>query len=206
MTSIATAFASDRAPCAQLPARRAPKEFDHVRAPRRPRLHVRRAEAGDIPELLRSAEAEIGAALASERAVTAIAAAHPDALWVFLRDGRIVGGFAMLMLDEAGLAALLADRIDLRQPSTALLARPGEAPAAIYVWAVLGRALAAEGIATVIERLQAPPYGSADIFALPASAHGLRLMRSLGFRPMPGHGRGLHVYVRLANRSHSREV
>ena len=116
MASIATAFASDRASCARSPARRAPKEFDHVRAPRRPRLEVRRAEPSDIPQLLRSAEAEIGMALAPERTVAAVAAAHPDALWAFRRAGRVVGGFAMLMLDKAGLRELLADRIDCDNP------------------------------------------------------------------------------------------
>jgi hypothetical protein len=177
------------------------KEIEYVRLPSRPRLDVKRGQIGDIPSMLRLGEAAIGVSLASEEAVARIVGAHPDALWSFWRHDRFVGGTALLMLNAKGLAALLADQIDLGDPPARALAQPGEPPAAIYVWAMLGGAMAAEGIAHVFVRLQHYPYERSDIFGLPTTADGARFQRSFGMRPVPGHPRSLHRYVRLANRN-----
>lgn len=176
------------------------KEFDLVTLPPRQRVDARPAVPRDIPLLLDYAEAAMGIPLASAATVARITCAHPDSLWSFWRHGRLVGGFAVLMLNAEGLKALLADEIDLGDPPADLLASPGLRPAAIYVWAILGAAIASEGIARVIVRLQQYPYELADVFALPATADGLRFMRGLRFRLMPGHPRQLHRYLRLANR------
>jgi hypothetical protein len=177
------------------------KEFDRVSAPLRRRVEARRAIFSDIPELLGDAEVAMGISLAHEDTVRRIVQAHPDSLWSFWRNGKLVGGFAMLMLNPSGLLALLRDCIDLKDPPTSLLMAPGQPPAAIYVWAVFGPFAHAEGIARVIERLRQPPYAQSDVYALPATADGLRFMRRLGFRTVAGHRRSLHRYVRLANRT-----
>jgi hypothetical protein len=105
------------------------------------------------------------------------------------------------MLNRRGVEALIGDALDLGDPPTSVLAAPGDRPAGIYVWALLrSSAVAAEGIARVIVRLQQFPYERSDLFALPATPDGLRFMRGLGFRPVPGHPRSLHHYVRFANR------
>lgn len=176
------------------------KEFDRVTAPPRRRVDAQRSAASDIPELLRDAEVAMGISLAQKDTVERIVEAHPDSLWSFRRNGRLVGGFAMLMLNSSGLTALLNDSIDLKDPPAILLTTFGQQPAAIYVWAVFGPFAHSEGIARVIERLQRPPYGQSDVYALPATADGLRFMRRLGFCPVAGHRRSLHRYVRLANR------
>jgi hypothetical protein len=164
------------------------KEFDLVTVPPRHRVDARRAQIADIPSLLRYAEAAMGVA-------------HPDSLWCFWRRDRLVGGVALLMLNRSGCAALHDDSIDLGNPPPAIFASAGQRPAAIYVWAILGAAIASEGIAQVIVRLQQPPYEQADIFALPATADGLRFTRGLGFHLVPQHPRALYRYVRLANRT-----
>jgi hypothetical protein len=143
----------------------------------------------------------MGVTLAPAITVARIARAHPDSLWGFWRHDCFVGGFAFLMLNRRGVEALLGDAIDLADPPPSVLAAPGDRPAAIYVWALLrSSAVAAEGIARVIVRLQQFPYERSDLFALPATPDGLRFMRGLGFRPIPGHPRALHHYVRFANR------
>jgi len=176
------------------------KEVDLVTLPSRRRIEVRRGQIRDIPLMLRLGEAAIGVALASEATVARIAAAHPDALWNFWRRDRLVGGTALLMLNSRGLAALLADQIDMSDPPGEFLANPGEPPAGIYFWAMLCGAMAAEGIAHVIVRLQQYPYERSDLYGLPTTADGARFQRSFGMRPVPGHPRSLHHYVRLANR------
>lgn len=105
------------------------------------------------------------------------------------------------MLNRHGVEALIGDALDLGDPPTSVFAAPGDRPAGIYVWALLrSSAVAAEGIARVIVRLQQFPYERSDLFALPATPDGLRFMRGLGFRPVPGHPRSLHHYLRFANR------
>ena len=177
------------------------KEFDLVTPPLRQRIRVRRCQIGDIPPLLRYAEAAMGVPLAPQATVTRIACQLPDSVWSFWRHDRLVGGAALLMLNARGLAALLDDSIDLGDPPPAIFADAGRRPAAIYVWAILGAASAAEGIADVIVRMQQHPYGSADLFAIPATDDGLRFTRGLGFHLVPDHPRALYRYVRLANRT-----
>jgi hypothetical protein len=177
------------------------KEFDLVTLPLRRRVEARRGRIGDIPLLLRYAEAAMGVALAPEATAARIACAHPDSLWSFWRHDRLVGGVALLMLNSRGLAALLDDSVDLGDPPPAIFAHAGQRPAAIYVWAILGAAIASEGIAHAIVRLQQYPYELADLFALPATDDGLRFTRGLGFHLVPEHPRALYRYVRLANRT-----
>jgi hypothetical protein len=177
------------------------REFDQVTLPAGQRVEARRVRIGDIPLLLGHGEAGMGVALAPAITVARIARAHPDSLWGFWRHDRFVGGFAFLMLNRHGVAALIGDALDLGDPPTSVLAAPGDRPAGIYVWALLrSSAVAAEGIARVIVRLQQFPYERSDLFALPATPDGLRFMRGLGFRPVPGHPRSLHHYLRFANR------
>jgi hypothetical protein len=179
------------------------KEFDLVALPPRQRVDAGPITTADIPNLLRIAGAAMGVSLASEDVVTRIACAHPHAVWSFRRNERVVGGVALLMLNASGLAALLQDSFDLNDPPAALMVAPGERPAAIYVWAILGVAFASEGIAHAIIRLQQPPYEQADLYAMPATDAGLRFTCGLGFTLVPGRSRPLYRYVRLANRVHT---
>jgi hypothetical protein len=177
------------------------KEVDLVTLPPRPRIDAQCGQISDIPQLLRSAETVMGVSLAAVGAVTRIACAHPDSLWSFRRHGRLIGGAALLMLNSRGLTALLDDQLDLVDPPSPILASPGQRPAAVYIWAMLGTAVAAEGIAHAIVRLQQYPYEKADLFATPATDNGLRFTRGMGFQLMLGRQRALYRYVRLANRT-----
>lgn len=193
--------AADRAASATQDRPRRRKEFDDVTLPAGQRVEAKRVRIADIPLLLGQGEAGMGVALAPAITVARIARAHPDSLWGFWRHARFVGGFAFLMLNRQGVEGLIDDTLDLSDPPASVLAAPGDRPAGIYVWALLrSAAVAAEGIARVIVRLQQFPYERSDLFALPATSDGLRFMRGLGFQPVPEHPRALHRYVRVANR------
>jgi hypothetical protein len=179
------------------------RDFDLVVAPRFGRTVARRARLGEIGATLVTASAAIDRMRSATREVVARVVAHnPDSLWVFVRDGLLVGCSAMMMLNEKGLSALLAGEIDMRDPAPAYLTAAGDRPAAIYVWALASPSVAADGIAKIIMRLQSPPYERADLYASPATRAGLRFMRALGFEPIPGHPRNLFRYIRLVNRQH----
>jgi hypothetical protein len=178
-------------------------EFQCVTALRSGRTVARRTTVEEIRPLLVAARTAIGADIASETVVTRVVTQHPDSAWTFVRNGRLVGGLAMLMLNGAGLEALLSDSsIDFRDPASHLLADRCDSPAAIYIWGVLAPALAIEGVAEVMLRLRSPQYDSADIYAFRNTVQGARFQERLGFQVVPGHPRNLYRLVRFANRLH----
>jgi hypothetical protein len=179
---------------------RPPRELDQAVAPTFGTTVLRRARPEDISRLLTVMEPLIGG-LANERTVRRVVAWRPDSLWTFLRDGQLVGGFAMLMLNSTGFDALLAGRMDTRDPPIELLAGPAEIPAAIYLWAS-AHLCATDGMLKMLVRLQSPPYERANLYAVPYTVRGLRFHQRWGFQPVPGHPRKLSQYIRLANRPH----
>jgi hypothetical protein len=179
------------------------RDFDLVVPPRFGRTVARRARPGEIGPTMAAAATAIDHMRAATRDVVArVASQNPDSLWVFIREGLLVGCSAMMMLNEDGLEALLSGAIDIRDPAPAYLTAAGDRPAAIYVWALASPSVAADGIAKIIFRLQFPPYERADVYASPATKAGLRFTRALGFEPIPGHPRNLFRYIRLVNRQH----
>jgi hypothetical protein len=178
------------------------KEFDRIVAPEAGQTAVRRAAARELGGSLRVVANAIKCTTVSEEVLRKVIYKQEDTLWIFTRNEQLVGCFAMLMLNDTGREALLRDAIDVLDPPSNFLVPTGAEPAAIYVWAVVGRSLAADGVAKVIVHLQSGPYKFADVYACPATKDGLRFMKRLGFEPVPGHPRNLFKYVRLANRLH----
>jgi hypothetical protein len=201
MPSVSTAFAGGReffAPCFE----RNRLEFQGVTGLRSGRTMVTRTCPDEIALILKAAQMAIGTAMAPEAVVRRVAAHHPDALWSFSRNERLVGCLAMLMLNEPGLEALLSDNMDFRDPASDFLADPAATPAGIYIWGILAPPLAVDGVAEVMLRLRSPKYDSVNIYAFQTTERGARLQRRLGFAPVIGHPRKLFQYVRLANRPH----
>ena len=201
MPSVATTASGDRgsfAPCGPKKI----EEFHGITALRSGRTVVRRTWPDDIPPLLQAAQAAMRTALASETVVKRVAAQHPDAFWTFLRNDRLVGFLAMLMLNRAGLEALLSGHIDLQDPAPRFLSGSNDRPVAIYIWGVFASALAVDGVAEVMLRLRSPQYDSTDIYASQATKRGARFLQRLNFQPVPGSLRNLYRYIRLANRPH----
>lgn len=182
------------------------KDLDFVRIPRRTRILARRVGPEELEPLLSVANSAVGSALAAKEVVAGIAAAHPDAVWAFKLDGKIVGGVALLMLNAEGLDALLCGAIDLLEPPVRYVTDPSIPPAGIYVWAVVGPSVAAEGILRVLAEMKAPHYARSDFYAMPNTADGVRFTERMGFRLIPGHPQRLYRYVRLGNRPNQPET
>jgi len=181
------------------------KDLDFIRIPDRARVLVRRADAADLDPLLSFASNAVGSALAPKEVVARVAAAHPDTVWVFKLDGKIVGGMALLMLNAEGLQALLCGTIDLLDPPVRYIVDPSVPPAGIYAWAVVGPSVAAEGILRILAELRAPLYARSDFFSMPNTDDGVRFTERMGFRIMPGLPHRLYRYVRAANRPQQAE-
>jgi len=143
----------------------------------------------------------IGVVLAPEPVVERVLVHDPDTLWALVRSERVVGGLALLMLNPGGVEALVANTLNVKDPPEHFLVGPGEAPAGIYIWGMAAPAIAFDGIAQIFVHLQSRRYESANIYSAPVTADGLRFVEGWGFRPISGHPRNLHEYIRSANRS-----
>jgi hypothetical protein len=125
---------------------------------------------------------------------------HPACIFPFRCGGRIVGGMAFLYLNEDGLDRLLLDELNFSDPDPKILARPGEAPTALYIWALAARGRAAAGMANVSVWLRQEPFSSADYYAQPSTQHGTRILLQVGFEPANSFQHDLWTYRRLCNR------
>ncbi len=114
---------------------------------------------------------------------------NPDCLWAIAKrrkcnQGERVGeGFvAMIPLTAAGLRHLGAGTLDTRNPDLTLLARPGERPAGIYIWATFAPGVLAAGVALFMREMDAPLYRGVDIYTRPNTPDGFRFNETLGLK------------------------
>lgn len=129
---------------------------------------------------------EIGPSVASLETMKRVYKHNPESIWPIFRrpsaggpDG-LVGYFGFLHLNGAGLAALEDRTLNGRTPNLAHLARAGERPAAIYVWAGIARKVRAIAEMLVAQALGAERYGGLPIFATAGTLGGLKWLNHLG--------------------------
>jgi hypothetical protein len=156
----------------------------------------------EIPELVAIAHSSIPAVRGvSSQVVEGVQHYHPQSVIAFKVRGVIQGGVGFLYLNDQGLDALILDEVDFANPDHSLLAKPGEQPAALYIWAMAcrGRSVAATG--TVATRFHELPFRYADYYVRPATDDGRRFSRELGFHPAQSFQPDLWHYRRIVNRA-----
>lgn len=168
------------------------------------RFPARRISAGpakpeEIEALFALASHLIPPLAAAEGSVREVYRHNPESIWAVHGRTGLAGVFAMLLLNDQGLNALLAGSFDASRPDTSLLTRPGEPAAAIYFWAIATPGFAIDAFRVVSRWLQMPPYASADIFTRGSTSAGTRFAVTIGFKPFAD--LGLYRYRRQRNRS-----
>jgi len=161
---------------------------------------VELAKYEQLAGLAAIAKKEIPGVNASEAGLVQFLRDDPESIFAFQRNGRLLGGIALLYLNCRGHDALLLDEIDLRNPDRQFLARPGEDVSAIHAWAIAGYGRAAIGLGNVAEYLRRPRFVSADYYAQPTSLVGRDLLKALGFKPIASFQPNLWYYERPWNR------
>ena len=147
---------------------------------------MRMSRPDEIEPLHQLTVAEIGPSVASLRTMQDVYKHNPESLWSILRrplgggDDRLSGYFAFLHLNAAGLVALDERTLCPRQPDLALLARAGERPAAIYVWAGIARKMRMIAEMLVAQALGAERYGGLPVYATAGTLGGLKWLNHLG--------------------------
>src|SRR6185312_358925 len=106
---------------------------------------VRMTRTDEVDALHALTVLEIGPSVATLETMHGVHKHNPECLWTILRrpasgePDRIAGYFGFLHLNAVGLAALEARTLSGREPDLALIAKAGERPAALYVWAGIAR-------------------------------------------------------------------
>jgi hypothetical protein len=147
---------------------------------------VRMTRPEEIEALHQLTVAEIGPSIASLRTMQLVYKHNPESLWSILRrpgtgePDRLSGYFGFLHLNALGYAALEARTLSGRSPNLAHLARAGERPAAIYVWAGIARKMRVIAEKLVAESLGQERYGGLPIYATAGTLGGLKWLNHLG--------------------------
>lgn len=145
-------------------------------------LEILDAEA--IREARTLAAQLIGEGVATAECLIALQSQFDAAIFGLRQEGALTGLLAAFPLNAAGLEALERGAFDAVALDTALVARPGEAPAAYYGWAFAatnqdgGRAVMMASVD--IHRLL---YWAVPTFARAVTADGSRALQRIGFRP-----------------------
>jgi hypothetical protein len=158
------------------------------------------ARPEELPTMIALARANVPGVTLGAATLERVYSQHPECIFPFRCGGRIAGGIAFLYLNEDGFDRLLLDELDFSDPDPAVLIGAGEAPAALYVWALAARGRAAAGIANVSTHLRQEPFAQADYYAQPSSVDGARLLAQLGFVRANSFQPSLWTYRRLCNR------
>ena len=90
------------------------------------------------------------------------------------------GFYAMLPLNALGLQVLALGSFNGAQPDFRLLAKPGERPAGIYMWAVFAPGVLAAGSALFMERMAERPYDGVSLYTRPNTEIGRNYNDVLG--------------------------
>jgi hypothetical protein len=143
----------------------------------------------EIPAARDLAAALIGPAIASAQGLARVHA-HAPAVFVAREADRVSGVLAFVVLNAAGLAAVLGAGFDTVEPDLAHLASPDEAAAGVYGWGVCAADKpAAERVVGACKRLHAGALAALPQFARTATDAGRRLMyQRLGFVDLPDSG------------------
>ena len=177
------------------------REFDLLKPNKSSRISLRCATVNDVEVVCNMVRHEIPGEVAAAAIVRKAIAHNRNNVLLFCRGKRVVGVWALLMLNALGLEKLLLGELDTLNPSTALLATRMSTPAAIYTWAVVAPGIAIEGVFHLSRFLNQPIYRHANLFTRPVTLEGIRLILGIGFKPIGCPTPGLHRYERLANRA-----
>lgn len=169
------------APTKRIEVRKRRIGFDDLEVPSRARYYAERVDPSNLSEVLTLAKENIPAVRGREGTPLRILSHDPDAICAIKRNGKLAGLYAYLTLNETGVSDLKNNLLNTGDPPLSRLSPPNVSPAAIYIWAIVGRGLASEMMCHLSLRLRAPHLRTSDIYAVPTTPEGERFILRLGF-------------------------
>ena len=158
------------------------------------RFDVRAATDDEIPALMQLTAGYLPAVTAAKLALRAVQR-KSQSLLAIIAQGKLVGAFALLSLNERGLEQLLGDQLSTTTPDLSGLTRPGERASAIYAWALCLPGPVAGAVGNLMSWLRQPPYIGCDIYACAGSPDGDRFIRKTGFQQLDQTLNGTPIWV-----------
>jgi hypothetical protein len=152
---------------------------------------LRPPEMFEIPLLHDLLHTEISLGTGTRETMSKVFAYNRDSFWLIEHlspsgEARnIIGFYSFLPLNSEGRAALEARTLDTANPPLSSLAPFGEAPAALYIWAIVARRLTRR-LMPSIARAMGLLYADAPIFACVATEDGRKAGIGTGFSTSAG--------------------
>ncbi len=152
-------------------------------------IWIRRAREEELPEIFEWTKKEVSEDIAPFEVLQRMYQHNGDAIWSGMHrasdntrsDAKMVGFYALIHLNPAGLEQLEAGTFDGRDPDMRLIMPTATRPAAIYVWTIVVRRVARIATWLLANALGAEIYGGVPIFATAGTIGGLNIIRGYGF-------------------------
>jgi len=164
-------------------------------------LEVRPAFDDELPQLARLLSELIPGLLAQFSSFSSVHS-YSKSIYSVVNSSSIVGCFACLHLNQAGLERLLDGSLSMVEPERAYLAECGSRVEAVYGWAWAMRppTNGIRAMGNLMALLRRREFLRAEIFTRPVTDKGFGYVQNLDFRPVEAgsSGRGLWVSTRFA--------
>jgi len=151
-------------------------------------IWVRRTTAAELPELYELTQREVAGALAPYDVLVKMMHNNADTFWSVYRasdntraDTKLIGYYALIHLNQAGLEQLEAGTFDGTDPDMRLTVPSQTRPQAIYVWVTIVKRVARVATWLLANALGAETYGGVPIFATAGTMGGLNIIKGYGF-------------------------
>jgi predicted GNAT family N-acyltransferase len=148
---------------------------------------VKNPSANELQTLYQMTLDAIGQQVATFDVVRSVYTHNPFSFWAICRSSdrtrknpTVAGYWSCLPLNSAGHVALLAGQLDRANPDLNLLARAGEKPAALYIWAIVAKKLSVLGGSLVARAMGMADYEHMPLYGLVATQAGLRSLKNYG--------------------------
>jgi len=173
--------------CEGWPATYGPTRFAYIKV--NDAVSVRRLTADDLEACVRLTAQQLNATVASPEHIRLVLTNNPDAFWGIFRTDNLecmpylAGFYSFLLLNAHGTQKLLDRTLDALKPCLEDLARGGERPVAVYIWAIVAQRLTAIAGPTISKEMEYLHKGL-PIYATAGTHAGLNKLRHLGYRPV----------------------
>jgi hypothetical protein len=153
-------------------------------------IWVRKAEVSEIDLLADLCVREVGPNTAHPNVIRRVMAFNSDGFFAVLHSqpqplqAAIVGFYAYLLLNRAGVEALEADVFDALDPALAWLSPPHQRPAAVYGWSVVARGVNKWARPKVWAMMSEAGYADLDFYSRGVTDAGIRALTKLGCVPV----------------------
>jgi predicted GNAT family N-acyltransferase len=173
--------------CEGFPAQYPASQFAFIKV--NDTISVRRLYESDLEPCVALTASRLNATVASRDAIRRVLTNNPDAFWGIFRSDTLdhvptlAGFYSFLLLSDEGHRVLRDHALNAVEPDLDLLAKAGERPAAVYIWAIVAEHLTAIAGPTISKAMEYLHKGL-PIYATAGTQAGLNKLRNLGYRPV----------------------